>query len=259
MSKRESSQIAADLETRFRTNHMFGDNNLDQWLVQKVSPRKGNRILDAGCGTGNHLIKLANSMGGENQCVGFDVSEQSILEARAKAAALGATITFVVASFRDLDSQLFPDASFDIVTSVYSIYYADDVKSALTALSRKLKATGRMAIMGPHGDNNKQWFEFLSQYMELPANIERISGRFMLEEVEPFARWRYRDVLVLEFVNNIRIPSYEDLRNYWVSNVYYRKELDDGFERFARQHFARFESFDFSKKGLLILMSGPRP
>ena len=258
MSKRESSQITSDLDTRIRTNQVFGDNDLDQWLVAKLAPKQDERILDAGCGTGNHLIKLANKTAVDNESVGFDLSEQSIVEARAKASAAGVKIKFLVANFSDLKTPAIPDGAFDIATSIYAIYYADNARNALTALARKLKATGRMGIMGPHGDNNKQWFEFLSQFMQLPANIERISARFMDEEIQPFAQERFEHVQILEFVNNIRIPTYADLKNYWVSNVYYQEQLDGRFEACAQQHFAKFQSFDFFKKGLLILMSGRR-
>jgi len=258
MSKRESSQITSDLDTRIRTNQAFGDNDLDQWLVSVLAPKQGERILDAGCGTGNHLIKLAKSAAGDYECVGFDLSEPSIAEARTKASSSGVEARFLVANLNHLNSDVIADGAFDIVTSIYAIYYADDAKSALTTLARKLKPTGRMAVMGPHGDNNKQWFEFLSQFMKLPANIERISARFMDEEVRPFAENQFERVQILEFVNNIRIPTYADLKNYWVSNVYYKEELDGQFEACAQQHFAKFQSFDFFKKGLLILMNGRR-
>jgi ubiquinone/menaquinone biosynthesis C-methylase UbiE len=253
VSKRETSQITKHLDTRVRTNRLFGDNDLDQWLLQIVDPKAGDAILDAGCGTGNHLIKLALQTQNDQNCIGFDLSEESISEAKRKASARGLRIKFVVGDLNEMDRSPVQNDSFDVVISIYAIYYADDPKNTLAELSRKITPYGKLIIMGPHGDNNKGWFDFLSQFMELPKNIERISSRFMEEEVLPFAKQYFSDVRAMEFVNRISIPSYIDFRNYWVSNVYYKEFLDPGFEKSARAHFAKRESFDFFKKGLCIV------
>lgn len=258
MSKRETSQITSDLNTRIRTNQLFGDNDLDQWLLKTLDPGPGETILDAGCGTGNHIIKFAARTRTDDSCTGFDVSQSSIQEAQRKAGENGVRVRLLLGDMDDLDPGLIRDESFDTVLSVYAIYYARDVKKALAALARKLKPAGRMAVMGPHGDNNKGWFDFLSQFMKLPENIEKISARFMEEEVVPFARENFAQVDTYEFVNNIHIPSYEDLRNYWTSNVYYKEALNPEFERHAGEHFANRGSFIFFKKGLLVLMKNRR-
>jgi len=258
MSKRESSQITADLDTRIQTNQVFGDNDLDEWLLSQLNPKRGERILDAGCGTGNHLIKLAQRTAVDDSCMGFDLSEQSVQQAAEKARKAGVRIKFVVGNLDELDALGIANESFDTVTSNYALYYAENAAKTLSVLAQKIKASGRMAIMGPHADNNKQWFEFLRGFMTIPSSIERISGKFMEEVVVPFANEHFESVRVAEFVNNIRIPTYEDLKRYWVSNVYFKEEFDGGFEEHARRHFSNSSSFDFFKKGLLVVMNHVR-
>ena len=76
----------------------------------------------------------------------------------------------------------------------------------------------------------------------------------MEEEIVPFANANFNTVKTLEFVNNISIPSYEDLRNYWVSNVYYKEVFNSGFEKYAKEHFEKNRTFEFFKKALLVVM-----
>jgi len=69
----------------------------------------GGRVLDAGCGTGEHAL-FAAARGAD--AVGVDVSERAIEQARSKAAARGLPARFEVASALSLE-QL--GLTFDIV------------------------------------------------------------------------------------------------------------------------------------------------
>lgn len=259
LSKRETSQVTTALDNRTSTNQRFGDKDLEEWLIEKLSPRKGEHILDVGCGTGSQLIKLAKFTETDYSCVGLDISESSITQAAKKAGESGVKVKLVIESMDRIEETGLEDGSFDTICSTYSIYYAADVKRVLETLKKKTKPTGRIAITTPYRDNNQGWFDFLKQFMKLPVNVERSSSTFMEEEIIPFAHQYFSNVTTFEFVNNISIPTYEDLRRYWVSNIYYKEELDPGFEKYAKEHFMENDSFGFFKKALLVIMEGPKP
>ena len=78
MSKRQSSQLTKELNLRIQTNQKFGDRDLTEWLLEKLNLKKGERLLDIGCGTGKLLISFARVTEVPNTCMGIDVSAESI-------------------------------------------------------------------------------------------------------------------------------------------------------------------------------------
>jgi 2-polyprenyl-3-methyl-5-hydroxy-6-metoxy-1,4-benzoquinol methylase len=81
----------------------------------------GIRMLDAGCGTGRTLQRLA-TLFPNSRFTGMDLSQQAIANARAEAAAAGLTnIEFVVVDLTDFDRTAVP-ASFDAITTFDAIH-----------------------------------------------------------------------------------------------------------------------------------------
>jgi SAM-dependent methyltransferase len=98
----------------------------------------GGRVLDAGCGTGEHTL-LAAARGAD--AVGVDVSPRAIARARAKAAERGLTARFEVADALDL-GQL--GASFDTVIDSGLFHVFDDQ-------ARPRYVASLAAVVGPGG------------------------------------------------------------------------------------------------------------
>ena len=82
------------------------------------------RVLDAGCGTGEHAL-LAAAHGAE--AMGVDVSALAIEKARAKAAERGLTARFEIADALHLERL---DGSFDTVTDSGLFHVFDDADRA---------------------------------------------------------------------------------------------------------------------------------
>jgi len=102
--------------------------------------KEGMKILDAGCGTGNFSIKLA-----EIGCrvTGIDVSEKMLEIARAKAIEKNLDIDFIN---MDAYKLKFPDNEFDAVISMATFEFLDDPQKALNEFFRVVKAGGQVLI-----------------------------------------------------------------------------------------------------------------
>jgi SAM-dependent methyltransferase len=74
-----------------------------EFIIQELELRKGDRVLDVGCGTGRHCIPLA--LGGM-QMTGIDLSEGMLEQARQLAEREGASLDLVQA---DATSFEFPE------------------------------------------------------------------------------------------------------------------------------------------------------
>ena len=96
----------------------------------------GTRLLDAGCGAG--LLSLLASLRGA-QVTALDASPGLLAIARQRLPA---------ADVRegDLEALPFADASFDAVTAVNSLFYADDMGAAMRELVRVVRPGGRVVV-----------------------------------------------------------------------------------------------------------------
>jgi SAM-dependent methyltransferase len=112
----------------------------------------GTRLLDAGCGAG--LLSLLASLRGA-VVTAFDASPGLLAIARQRLPA---------ADVRqgDLEALPFGDASFDAVTAVNSIFYAENMAAAVRELVRVVRSGGRVVVTawGP-----PERCEFLSAVM----------------------------------------------------------------------------------------------
>jgi cyclopropane fatty-acyl-phospholipid synthase-like methyltransferase len=98
----------------------------------------GGRVLDSGCGTGEHTL-LAAEHGAD--AVGIDLSARAIGQARQKAAERGVTVRFEVGDALDLGSL---GLTFDTVIDSGVFHVFDDAERAqyVTSLASALEPGG---------------------------------------------------------------------------------------------------------------------
>jgi len=111
-------------------------------LIELLAPRKGERILDLGCGSGQLTAKIAQS----GACVmGIDRSEEMIEEARRGFPAL---------RFDVADAANFAvDQPLDAVFSNAALHWVKDAGGVAKSVARALRPGGRFVIeMGGKGN-----------------------------------------------------------------------------------------------------------
>jgi SAM-dependent methyltransferase len=109
-------------------------------LCEKVDPRPGQRVLDVACGSGNAALVAARRY---CEVTGIDYVAALIERARQRAAAEGTEIQFEVGDAQDLP---FPDASFDVVLSVFGVMFAPDQERAAREILRVCRPGGRIGL-----------------------------------------------------------------------------------------------------------------
>lgn len=108
-----------------------------------VAELRGRAVLDVGCGTGRHAVRLAQA-GADVTAV--DISEGMLARARAKAGAL--PVRFLV---HDLTQPLpLPDATFDLVLSCLVLEHIADVDAFLAELARVCRPGGAVVLSAMH-------------------------------------------------------------------------------------------------------------
>lgn len=144
----QMSQEFNELKIRLKTTWMTGDYDLFSRFMEKgaeqffrrlgVTP--GTRLLDVGCGAGQ-LALIAARAGA--QVVGCDIATNWIEKARARAAAERLDITFEEG---DAESLPYPDAQFDVVTSLVGAMFAPRPDRVAAELTRVCRTGGMIAM-----------------------------------------------------------------------------------------------------------------
>jgi len=111
-------------------------------LLTLLAPQPGERILDAGCGTGHLTAEIAKTGA---QVLGIDRSAAMIDQARAN---------FPDLRFETREiSELAYDAEFEAVFSNAVLHWVRPAEAAAAAMSRALKPGGRVVFeFGGHGN-----------------------------------------------------------------------------------------------------------
>jgi SAM-dependent methyltransferase len=162
------------------------------WVIGEPQPaivsleRSGGihgRVLDPGCGTGEHTIHLTR-LGYD--VVGIDSSEHAIEQARANAAQRGVTARFEVADAL----QLMPDQAYDTVvdSALFHIFGAEERTRYVRSLHRACRPDARVHVLAL-SDRGPGFGPQISD----TVIREAFGERWVVEDLQPSS---YRGVIV---------------------------------------------------------------
>jgi arsenite methyltransferase len=137
MSDFYNAEMAAKQERMARTKDMVRQRAK---LMQAVSPRAGEHILELGSGNGIFTAELLEAVGSTGKVVGLD-SSIAIIETARHICPEG---EFLHGDAQDLP---FEDATFDVVVAAQLFCFLDDVDQAIAEAFRVLKPRGRLIIL----------------------------------------------------------------------------------------------------------------
>lgn len=105
--------------------------------------RKGNDVLDIGCGIGTQAKAMAEIVGREGKVIGTDISNVMIEIAMNRTAALNLPLEFFVS---DALKQPFAAQTFDCIRAERLLMYIKDVELVFTETKRLLKPGGKFIV-----------------------------------------------------------------------------------------------------------------
>ncbi|MFJ7209715.1 class I SAM-dependent methyltransferase [Streptomyces sp. NPDC098789] len=132
---------AADWDRKFP-----GDGPAFAAAVAEFDLRPGDRVLDAGCGTGRALTELRSAVGPSGTVLGADLTPQML--AAAVAAGRAAAGALLLADVARLPLR---DGGLDAVFASGLIAHLPDPEANLRELARVVRPGGRLALFHPIG------------------------------------------------------------------------------------------------------------
>jgi len=136
-------------------------------------PRRGDRVVDLGCGFGDTTQRLATLVGEDGDALGIDVSEPFIEMARSEAEEAGvANVRFAVG---DVQATEFGE-SFDYAFSRMGIMFFANPVQALRNVCRALTPGGRLCAVVWRRKLDNEWVRraeaVVEQYLDHPEETD---------------------------------------------------------------------------------------
>jgi ubiquinone/menaquinone biosynthesis C-methylase UbiE len=141
-------------------------------FVEFVGVRDGEKVLDAGCGTGSLSETLAK-LTGASKIVGIDPSKGFVEYARTKV-----TDPRVTFELGDAQNMPYPDVSFDRCMALLAIDHIPDARKATIEMRRVTKTAGIVATaMWDRSRDNELYGCFWDAAEAIDPTVKRPFGR----------------------------------------------------------------------------------
>ncbi|XP_041376534.1 phosphoethanolamine N-methyltransferase-like isoform X2 [Gigantopelta aegis] len=204
-------------------------------FVKQLKLKKGDVVLDVGCGIGGSAFYMAKEHGAK--VVGVDLSSNMINVGIQRAKELGVSFDQVSFEIADATKRQYPPGSFDVIYSRDTILHIPDKLSLFKNFYKWLKPGGKVLISdyccsdGEHSDIFKQYVKQRGYKLLSPPEYGKVL------EAAGFSNVRAEDktdlfVSVLkgelsrtemmekDFVAQFSQEDYDDIVNGWKSNLY---------------------------------------
>jgi SAM-dependent methyltransferase len=130
------------------SNYELRTTSGDVWrrdLVKTLAPRRGETILDVGCGTGRNFAQIQERIGPQGRIIGLEQSPEMLAQARARVLRQGWTnVELVCAGAEEAEIAATADAA--LLCAVHDVMRSPD---ALANVLRYVRDGGRVIAGGP--------------------------------------------------------------------------------------------------------------
>ncbi len=249
-------ETSKDLLTRIDIHEKFGARDIDKWTVEMLQPKPGMKILDVGCGAGKQCFLYSDFTSRQAEIVGGDVSRELLDKARAKNTERGDHIEF---QFLDFNKRFeFSDETFDIVSSAFAIYYANNMDFTFGEAHRVLKPAGRLFVTGPLPENKQMFYDIIREATTKPIPPMPGSSRFK-SEIYQAIETKFARTQLLTFENPITFPTVQPFVDYVRASLSEDRKLWTSMFNNKEEYEALIRSIDrvatqwYNRDGKLVM------
>ena len=236
-----------NLQNRLNINKKLGSNDLTSWLFKRYKIKKNDRILELGCGRGNHVIKESKIIGARGFILGTDLSQKSLNVLKKKIITKNIKLKQL-----DLDntSNYLSNKKlrFDKIISSYAIYYAKNPIKVIQDCSNYLKPNGYFLITAPCYPHTL--IEFADKQKILSNEVKR-QINFSSKKLEKFLSKKKIKNKIFKFKNILKFKNKEDLLTFYRSTVFYNKNKEKDLLKYFDLSFRKRKYLNVLKSARL--------
>lgn len=202
-------------------------------LLELLKLRPDDRVLDLGCGAGM-ISEFVSDETGAN-VVGLDYSQSAIEAANERTSAKRGRVEFVTGNFNDLE---FPDASFDAILSLDTLYWAADLKQVTARLISALRPNGRMGVfMNHHIGQSDPPDRLAVRHSEFAMALDSLEQPYeSFDYTKEIGEFWTRNCAVAEEL----LPNYNREGNGFIADGLIRESRDDYLPDIEAGRIARY-------------------
>ncbi len=237
------------LQNRLNLNKKLGSKDLTKWLFSKYQINKNDKILELGCGVGNHVLKQSKIVGKKGLILATDYSNKSLKILKKKNKSNNVWIKCI--SMDDIPSFLkSKKIKFDKIISSYALYYSKNPIKVISKCSKFLEKNGKFLITAPCYPHTLT--EFASHQKTLPKIAKKYID-FSSKKLEVYLKKKKINKRILNFKNFLKFREYDDLLNFYRSTVFYNKKSEDSLKKIFLKEKKRIGYFNIIKSAKLYI------
>ncbi len=234
------------LKSRIKANQS-SLRNFDEWLVSNFPALPLNsKILDLGCGTGKQLFLFYDLCPKDIEWYALDISRESIETIKKE----NKNIKLICLAFeRSEDFFQKRENFFDLIYSCYALYYCQRsyLKKLISLIYNSLKDGGIFWVIGPYKGTNKELFEIIEKYYDIPQEVFYSLGDFYLELLQHVKSAGFSRFECSFFENKILFSSANQLFNYWKNTTFYNENFEKEIKKEINNSFDKTKTFKLTK------------
>ena len=142
-----------------------GERRLREFVIDRVDPSPGDRVIDICSGTGTLSLMLAERLSGSGEVAGVEISDYQINIARRKPAPANLTFTLADAQHIPYDDEYFDGA---VIFGALHEIPREVRRNILAQAYRVLKPGGRIVHL-EHNRPERTWRARLYRFLEWPT------------------------------------------------------------------------------------------
>ena len=226
VNKYKYNEPLSSLDGRISAHANFSNFNLHDWILSKFNIKKGDNILDLGCGNGNYTSLFFKKVSESGVVYGIDKSAELISEANERHGKLSQNVNFSVADYDSFDKIKTP---FDWIFSIYSLYYTSDSKALASKLKKSISHDGKFIVIGPASNNALELDKFNFEVTGvLPNKEHRLRNERIEMEFFPLFKSLFgNDNVEIELIDSaLLFPTISDYAEYYWSTLLWRESTN---------------------------------
>lgn len=223
MSKTRYKEPVASLAVRIDAHKKYSKHEINDWILEQIGIKDGEKVFDVGCGMGKQTIAFAKKAGPHGLVIGCDISQEMIEEAKRVAERAGVNATFI--NHDATRSFKFESDFFDVISCCFTIYYIANVESTILEFKRILRRGGRVFLAGPTPNNASSLRKLHGKVTNKPLPYTPGIARFR-SEVLPIVKKHFRSVRTDIFRNALTFCTIDSFVKYYTSTLLFQKSSE---------------------------------